>query len=340
MDEGQQGVVIPEDVLVAMQLERIFMPYATQHRKKLYEKDKNNARFVHYTSAEAALGIIGSKRLWMRNTTCMSDYREVHHGLDILRHFFFVETNRRAFCEALDASVPGAAAKGLDLFFDQWGTAGPSGMPLNTYIASISEHDDKEDRHGRLSMWRGFGSGNVARVAIVLKIPWYTGGAQALHVLFSPVAYLKEAEVHASLNSVVENVRTSGDFLRSHDRSHVVEIVFFMLLAGAACLKHEGFHEEREWRAIYNPKLLPSPHMPPSTEVVAGIPQTVYKFPIDETVCDALRGLDISRIFDRLIIGPSPYPWVMYEAFVAALLQAGIKDADQRVFASDLPIRA
>jgi hypothetical protein len=336
-DEGHHGVVIPEDVLVTMQLEDIFMPHARQRRKKLYESGKN--RFAHYTSAEAALGIISSKRLWMRNTTCMSDYREVHHGFDIFRNFFFVNTNRKAFCDALDASVPGAAAEGLALF-DEWWTAGPSGMPLNTYIASISEHDDKEDRHGRLSMWRGFGSGKVARVAIVLKIPWYTGGAQALHVLFSPVAYLEEAEVHASLNSVVENVRTSGDFLRSRDRSHVVEMVFYMLLAGVACLKHEGFHEEREWRAIYNPKLLPSPHMPPSTEVVGGIPQTVYKFPIDEKVCDALRGLDISRIFDRLIIGPSPYPWVMYEAFVAALLQAGIKDADQRVFTSDIPIRA
>lgn len=337
-DEVKNEVVIPEDVRVSMQLEAIFMPYATEQRRKLYANDNDEARFVHYTSAEAALGIIGSKRLWMRNTTCMSDYREVHHGFDIFRNFFFAEPKRKAFCDALDAFVPGAAAEALALF-DQWGTAGPSGMPLNTYIASISEHDEKEDLHGRLSMWRGFGSGKVARVAIVLKLPSYTGGAQALHVLFSPVAYLKEAEVHASLDTVVENVRASGDFLRSRDRSHVVAMVFYMVLAGVSCLKHEGFHEEREWRAIYNPKLKSSVHMPPSTEIVEGIPQTVYKFPIDETVCDALRGLDISRIVDRLIIGPSPYPWVMYEAFVAALLKAGIKDADQRVFISGIPIR-
>lgn len=64
-------------------------------------------------------------------------------------------------------------------------------MPLNTYIASISEHDNNEDMHGRLSMWRAFGN-IVARVAIVLNIPWYTGGAQAVNVMFSPVAYSSE----------------------------------------------------------------------------------------------------------------------------------------------------
>jgi hypothetical protein len=307
-----------------MQLESIFMPRATKHRGELYAGG-NSARFVHYTSAEAALGIIKSKRVWMRNTTCMSDYREVHHGFAIFHKFFSDESKRKAFTEALDACVPGAASEAIGLF-DQWWTAGPSGMPLNTYIASISEHGNNEDTHGRLSMWRAFRN-NVARVAIVLNIPWYTGGAQALNIMFSPVAYSSEADVHAEIYGVIENVRTSGDFLRSLDRSLVVGTVFYMLLAGVACLKHEGFHEEREWRAIYTPKRLPSPLMESSIETFGGVPQTVYKLPLDETVSEALRGLDLSRIFDRLIIGPSPYPWVMYEAFVAALSRAGVTDA-------------
>ena len=209
------------------------MPYSIRRRKELYENDANSARFVHYTSAEAALGIIGSKRVWMRNTTCMSDYREVHHGFNIYKNFFSAEDKRKEFCDALDACVPGAAAEALALF-DQWWTAGPSGMALNTYIASLSEHDDKEDAHGRLSMWRAFGTSKVARVAIVLRIPWYTGGAQALNVMFSPVAYLNEAEVHASLYKIVENMFASGDFLRSRDRSHVVAMVFYMLLTSRA----------------------------------------------------------------------------------------------------------
>jgi hypothetical protein len=334
---AKDEVVIPDSVRVAMQLGGIFLPRATKRRQELYAGE-DSARFVHYTSAEAALSIIRGKRIWMRNTTCMSDYSEVHHGLSIFQKFFSDESKRQAFTQAVDECAPGAASEAIDLFY-RWSTAGPSGMQLNTYIASISEHDDGEDMHGRLSMWRAFGS-NAIRVAIVLRIPWYTGGAQALNVMFSPVAYSSEAEVHAEIFSVIEGVRAGRDFLRSLDRLRIVEIVFHMLLAGAACLKHEGFHEEREWRAIYIPTPTPSPLMESSIESVGGVPQTVYKFPIDEKVSEALRGLDLSRIFDRLIIGPSPYPWVMYEAFVATLRQAGVADAQDRVWASNIPIRA
>ena len=56
-----------------IKLESIFMPEARRQRDQLYNNgQKTSARFVHYTSAEAALNIIRSKRIWMRNTNCMS----------------------------------------------------------------------------------------------------------------------------------------------------------------------------------------------------------------------------------------------------------------------------
>ena len=74
----------PEQTETLLRLEAIFMPHATRRRSILYENGtKDYARFVHYTSAEAALSIIRGKRVWMRNTTCMADYREVQHGYDI-----------------------------------------------------------------------------------------------------------------------------------------------------------------------------------------------------------------------------------------------------------------
>jgi len=336
--ETSDKAVIPDSVRVAMQLASIFMPRATEHGQRLYAGEES-ARFAHYTSAEAALNIIGSKRIWMRNATCMSDYREVHHGFSIVRKFFSDASKRQEFTQAVDQCALGAASEAIDLFFDRFCTAGPSGMPLNTYIASITEHDNGEDMHGRLSMWRAFGSSAV-RVAIILRIPWYTGGAQAANVIFSPVAYLSEANVHADINSVITNVQANRQFLSSLDRPRIVEIVLGMLVAGVACLKHQGFHEEREWRAVYIANRVPEPLMKSSIESFGGVPQTVYKFPLDGTVSEALSGLDLSRIFDRLIIGPSPYPWVIYEAFVAALVQAGVTDAKDRVWPSDIPIRA
>ena len=128
--ETKDEVVIPDSVRVAMQLESIFMPRATKHRQKLYAGG-DSARFVHYTSAEVALGIIKSKRIWMRNTTCMSDYREVHQGFSIFQKFFSDVSKRQAFTQAVDECAPGAASEAIGLFDKLW-TAGPAGMPLNT----------------------------------------------------------------------------------------------------------------------------------------------------------------------------------------------------------------
>jgi hypothetical protein len=150
------------EVAFAMRLEGIFMPHARAQRDDFYGKSK---RFVHYTSADNALKIIRTKRLWMRNTTCMTDYREVQHGYDMLVSFFFDQVKRSTFTAALDLCCPGAAMEALALF-DQWWAH----IRFNTYVSSISEHEDSEDSHGRLSMWRAFG-GTRPKVAFVFRVP-------------------------------------------------------------------------------------------------------------------------------------------------------------------------
>ena len=265
----------------------------------------------------------------------MSDYREVQHGFDMLAKFFSSDSpGLAAFCEALNASAPGAAQEAINLFNQWWKI-----IRFHTYIASISEHDSTEDLHGRLSMWRVIGN-NTARVALVIKIPRFSGAANALNLMFSPVAHLREDEVHGALNDVIKNIGLNVDFLGSIGRQKLIEAVFVMLRAGVTCLKHEGFREEREWRAIYTPMPHQSPLMEAETKVIAGVPQIVYKVPLDVAVSDALADLDLSRMFDRLIIGPSPYPCVMYEAFTEALRKAGVEEAERRVFTSCIPIRS
>jgi hypothetical protein len=88
----------------------------------------------------------------MRNTTCMTDYREVELGYEMLISFFSDPVKREAFTAALDLCHRGVAMEALTLF-DQWWAH----IRFNTYVSSISEHEDAEDSHGRLSMWRAFG---------------------------------------------------------------------------------------------------------------------------------------------------------------------------------------
>ena len=337
MSQASRPISASELFELGMQLDAIFTPYAKRQREKFYTEKgalRAAARFVHYTTAEGALKIIGSKRVWMRNTTCMADYREVQHGFEMLQRFFGDATRKKQLYDALNAVSQNLAEEAVGLF-DQWW----ANIRFGTYITSISEHDEKEDLHGRLSMWRAFG-GNTARVAIVMNIPWLSPGSAALNLMVSPVAYLQEEEAHAVMAEVVKNIEANRDFLRSVDRQFVVAAVFNMLVAAVTCLKHEGFHEEREWRIIYAPLRSPSPLIESSLEVVGGVPQIVYKLPLDAKVSDALSDLDAARLFDRLIIGPSQFSWAMYEAFTKALTGIGVEQAEKRVFISTIPIRS
>jgi|SRR5215467_5562609 len=90
----------PEELQLTLKLQSIFMPFALRRRDAVAQR---NGRFVHYTTAESGLNIISSKTLWMRNTTCMSDYSEVQHGGRILQRFFPIRrTGRRTFRHSMD----------------------------------------------------------------------------------------------------------------------------------------------------------------------------------------------------------------------------------------------
>jgi hypothetical protein len=320
----------PEQLAIWTKLMNVLFPFAVRNRDRMV---KANGRFVHYTSAENALKIINSKQLWMRNTTCMSDYREVNHGFDALRRYFGGPGRREAFDAALNACSAGIAAEAFSLFDRWWQTT-----QLETYITSISEHDDREDSHGRLSMWRAFGNA-TARVAMVIKINLDIGANAALGAELSPVGYFTDADLAREMDSVVSKIKENQTFLAGIDRPWLLNSVFIMLTSAAICLKHEGFHEEREWRVIHSPKRQPSRFIESSLEVVAGVPQRVYRIPLRSDPAFGLTGLDPSELIDRIIIGPTQFQWAMYDAFVTALEAVGVEDASARVFVSQIPVR-
>ena len=318
----------PAQIETYTKLQRIFFPYLTACRNRMIT---DGGRFVHYTSAENALKIINAKCIWMRNATCMTDYREVQHGFAALQRYFNV--HRHIFSLAMNACSPGVAEEAFSLF-DQWW----QNIQLQTYITSISEHDNREDLHGRLSMWWAFG-GTTARVAIVIKLPLEVGTNEGPGAILSPVAYFVDHDVKRELDLVTNNVSAYQDFLTGIDRTLLLNTAFMLFVTAVVTLKHEGFHEEREWRVMYSPKRAPLPHLKSSIEVVAGVPQLIYKIPFKNNPAAGISGLEANEILDRVIIGPTQFPSAMYEAFVTALEGAGIKDAASRVFISQIPVR-
>jgi hypothetical protein len=135
----------------------ITMPHALKQMQAVYQRtpDQTHSRFVHYTTAEAALNIIRTKQFWLRNTNCMPDYREVQHGFDIFNRYFLDAAKRKAFVDAFDSCAPGAADDAFTAF-NNW--------------YSLRFGAPRLDLHGRLSMWRAFG-GTSTRGGMVLRFP-------------------------------------------------------------------------------------------------------------------------------------------------------------------------
>jgi hypothetical protein len=74
---------------------------------KMEEIDQNKMRFVQYTSANAAMNIIRSKEIWLRNVQCMNDYLEVNHGINCLIAAFHNKNEGARFQTVIEELFPG-----------------------------------------------------------------------------------------------------------------------------------------------------------------------------------------------------------------------------------------
>src|SRR6185437_12942370 len=141
---------------------KAFHPHATRRLAHIHE---SKTRFVHYTSAEVALEIIRTRKVWLRLTSCMNDYLEVGHGLDCLSKAYRGDHGIR-LRTFIDGRFPGLS-KEIEKEFNEW----QDGLRDQTFVACLSEHAgprlEKEDEHGRLSMWRAYG--RTKGVALVVN---------------------------------------------------------------------------------------------------------------------------------------------------------------------------
>jgi hypothetical protein len=307
---------------------RIFFPYATQ---KTLAAATNQQRFVHYSSAEAAMAMIRNRQVWMRKSSCMNDFMEVEHGFDCLSSAYHSAEGKHLL-KILDQMFDGLA-KAVTETFDGWLPQFRNG----TWLTCMSEHLPEEDEHGRLSMWRAYGG--VAGVAIVMNGKPFISPTDALKAYTSPVAYFDIDAFQNHFSEIVFNIQENMDYLKIQGRQFLLNNVFSAFRYAVHCTKHPGFHEEREWRILHTPRFEPSDRLDRSIEVIKGIPQPVYKIKLQDIPDEGLRGIEPPELIDRIIIGPSDHPSALYDAFVDLLGEAGVPDASSRVHRSGIPLR-
>jgi hypothetical protein len=310
-------------------LEKIFMPHMAKGKENL---TNGNNKFVHYTSAENAINILNSKTLWMRSPRCMNDYMEITFGHQQLVKFFNTKEHRARFVAALDAYEAGIAEEILNGFDEWW-----SKIQNDTFIASISIHPVSEDKHGRLSMWRAYGE-QPAKAALVLNNPPKSN--KNLGLILSPAAYFTYEELEAELIKIITSIEDNIDYLNSLDKHTIFGTIITSLIILAVCLKHPGFKEEQEWRIIHLPQMTNSNSwINHSVETISGIPQVVYKMPLENNDELEITGLDVNELIDKVLIGPTQYPLAIFDAFCISMSEAGIEDPASKITISDIPLR-
>lgn len=308
---------------------RIFSPY---YLEKAGNIDSENLRFIQYTSAEAAMGIIRNNEVWLRNAQCMNDYSEVEHGLNCLITAFKSEEKGKAFQALLNSIFPGV----IDEFTEIFNSWLPS-FRLSTYIACVSEHPPEEDKYGRLSMWRAYGGDRP--VALVLNKEPFLADTDVFHAYSNPVAYLDPEEFSEEFHKLSLRIENEINFIKELGKDSVVGYLFDIFKNIVLCVKHPGFKEEKEWRVVYNPDHRRSQHVSSEIIAIGGVPQEVHKIPLQDIPDGGFYGATIPDFIHKIIIGPCDQQTVLRKTFAKLLKKSGCENPYSKIQCSGIPLR-
>ncbi|MDR7157251.1 hypothetical protein J2W40_004099 [Sphingobium xenophagum] len=340
-----------EEEIIALLTEVIFADGAAiiEHAKQ------NHRKFVHYTSAEAALSIIAKKEVWLRNSSAMNDYSEIGYGEMLFRNVFHSDSDAtRMSRSVLDSINPGLHDR-LAQFFEQRAAQ----RRHFTYLISVSEHgphevkpgmipDQGEEKYGRLSMWRAYGRDRVG-VAMVFNSQALMAPSNVIGAYTNPVAYVEQGDFNHLYCSILLRAERHAEALKQLPDGWFEQNLQRFIDNAALALKHPGFSEEREWRITYsaNPDaehisdeiFNAESHVKREFVCINGLPQRIYKIPLKDYPEEGFVGAELNSLMEKIIIGPSQYPVMVADAIIMALRNAGVENPEQRIAISNIPLR-
>lgn len=305
----------------------LFFPYEF---KKINEVKGVQKNFVHYTTANAAMNMIKTRQVWMRQPYLMNDHQEMEHGLNCLKSAYISDDFQ--FKKLIDQYYPNLSTE-IENEFDTL-------LRVNrqdVYLFCVSEHENTENDFGRLSMWRAYGK--EVGIAIVMKHDTFFTESPGINCTLTPVAYHRYEDFLVNFQQVAKNIIENPNFIKSLDRDYFKNVVLTMFRFAVLSTKHIGFSEEKEWRIIYSPGIEVSKHLEHCLETINGVPQEVYKIPLRNDPAGGLVKIELNDLIERVIIGPTHYPLPLYKAFVKMLSDAGVDGAQDKVWVSDIPLR-
>ena len=309
------------------------MRRAQTRRRDLIDSGRTLAS---YTSASNAIRIIESRRLTLRNSLLMNDFQEIEHGMRCLatawgsEHGGGSETNRTGrLARLFERLFPGMLSEIEKLILDRTHL-----RKRSAFLFCLTEHDNQtEGQFGRLSMWRAYGG--ESNVALIFNRDLLSIDDAQHFAFLSPVEYRTPSDFVGDFAEFVSCLEENVDTIATTERWVVLQYLSFALEAAMLSLKHPGFAEEREWRFIYSSLLVDNSTVPRGIITIDDVPQPVVYIPfkVNETE------IPVSSVVQNLLIGPVTQPYVLEDAFVAVLQDAGIPDPQTLITISTIPLR-
>ena len=289
---------------------------------------------AHYTSLQVIEEILKTKTIWFSNPLNMNDYEElnfgIHHGVNALMtnqnlmSALSNETNRKVFFQNITHIRNQYSTKYL----------------VDTYVFCLSEHK-RENRDGLLSMWRGYG-GNGRGAAIVFDLSKLSELPESIVILSKVVYGSKEKRlewINGMIDKLASIINVSG--VSDEQLWHAAVRYMERLKLFSLFTKHEGFSEEREWRAVYlgeNDTDNTLSFMRKYVNGTRGIePKLFFEMkPIEGHVADEIAS---DSIIHSIILGPSMNTDLSVQSTMRMLDHIHRPALKDRLHASSIPFR-
>lgn len=289
---------------------------------------------AHYTSVSTLEGIANNREIWFSNPLYMNDLEELMFGMNTGAEEFRTNEGLASVCGS--SSTHSKLVKEFNRLFHEF----DDNHAFDTYIACFSEHHPDDD-DGKLSMWRGYGSGGsgVAIVFDTAKIEAMQGSP----LIVGKVRYgtqLQRVEMIdeklAVLSSVLQRHPLSDEALTAAAHCWIEWLKGFALFT-----KHSGFKEEEEWRIVYSSERDRSRALAPMLgySITQRGVEPKLKLKIGEIPNIMGTQTSLENLVDRIILGPTISTTLAANSVRRMLELSSIPSLGGRVRESSIPFR-
>jgi hypothetical protein len=157
-------------------------------------------------------------------------------------------------------------------------------------------------------------------------------------VFTGPVAYMLPHEMVDQFKLIADGLEKNLDYIKERGRDMTIYSALGMLESAAVSTKHPGFCEEREWRAVSEPRM-PLKRVAQTIETIGGIPKHVQSVRLQNIPEEGFTGLAPADLVNRVLIGPTEAGPAIYGALHEAMEMAEIQDIRKKLFMTNLPLR-